>query len=91
MEINGKRFLIVGGAGLIGSHTVDELLKEDVAEIRIYDNFSRGSEENLENALKDPRVKLFELGGDLAIQVDYVYQAMEYFDGNNLLAIGLAF
>ena len=33
----------------------------------------------------------FDLGGDLAIQVDYVYQAMEYFDGNNLLAIGLAF
>ena len=33
MELTGKRFLAIGGAGLIGSHTVDELLKEDVKEI----------------------------------------------------------
>ena len=80
MNTNGKRFLIVGGAGLIGSHTVDELLKEDVAEIRIYDNFSRGSEENLENALKDPRVKIFELGGDL-LHRDILDAAMNGIDG----------
>jgi UDP-glucose 4-epimerase len=42
MELSGKRFLVIGGAGFIGSHTVDALLREDVAEIRIYDNFSRG-------------------------------------------------
>ena len=33
MDLEGKRFLLIGGAGLIGSHTVDELLKEDVKEI----------------------------------------------------------
>jgi UDP-glucose 4-epimerase len=80
MDIKGKRFLVVGGAGLIGSHTVDELLKEDVAEIRIYDNFSRGSEENLEYALKDPRVKIFELGGDL-LHRDILDVAMQGMDG----------
>lgn len=80
MNTNGKRFLIIGGAGLIGSHTVDELLKEDVAEIRIYDNFSRGSEENLEDALKDPRVKIFELGGDL-LHRDILDAAMNGIDG----------
>jgi UDP-glucose 4-epimerase len=42
MEISGKRMLIIGAAGLIGSYTVDELVKEDVAEIRIYDNFTQG-------------------------------------------------
>ena len=80
MDMNGKRYLIVGGAGMIGSHTVDELIKEDVAEIRIYDNFSRGSEENLENALKDPRVKLFEFGGDL-LHRDILDVAMRGIDG----------
>jgi UDP-glucose 4-epimerase len=46
MELADKRFLVIGGAGFIGSHTVDQLLTEPVAEIRIFDNFSRGSREN---------------------------------------------
>ena len=36
MDLKGKKIVVVGGAGLIGSHTVDELLKEDVKE-RIFD------------------------------------------------------
>ena len=52
MQLTGKRFLVVGGAGFIGSHVVDELLKEDVTEIRIYDNFSRGREEKLSKTLE---------------------------------------
>lgn len=65
MDISGKRFLVIGGAGFIGSHTVDLLCKEDVAEIVIYDNFARGTHENLSEALRDPRVKIFEAGGDI--------------------------
>jgi UDP-glucose 4-epimerase len=65
MDIKGKKFLVIGGGGLIGSHTVDKLLQEDVGEVTIYDNFFRGSEENLADALKDPRVKIFEAGGDI--------------------------
>jgi UDP-glucose 4-epimerase len=67
MNLKGKRFLCIGGAGLIGSHTVDELLKEDVSEIRIYDNFTRGSKENIAAALHDPRVTVFPLGGGTKI------------------------
>jgi len=33
MDIKGKKFVVVGGAGLIGSHTVDALLKEDIKEV----------------------------------------------------------
>lgn len=80
MDIQGKKFLLIGGAGLIGSHTVDELLKEDISEIRIYDNFSRGSMENLTDALKDPRVKVFELGGEL-LHRDILDSAMKGIDG----------
>ena len=57
MEIKNKRFLVIGGAGLIGSHTVDLLLKEKVKEILIFDNFCRGRIKNLEHSLKDKRVK----------------------------------
>ena len=65
MDITGKRLVVVGGAGLIGSHTVDRLLQEDVREIVIYDNFVRGRSENLAGALRDPRVRIFEVGGDI--------------------------
>jgi UDP-glucose 4-epimerase len=80
MDIRGKKLLVVGGAGLIGSHCIDELVKEDVAEIRVYDNFVRGTIENLAGALKDPRVKVFEAGGDIC-QTDILDAAMKGMDG----------
>ncbi len=80
MDIKGKKFLVIGGAGFIGSTLVDQLTKEDVKEIRIYDNFTRGSEENLAEALKDPRVKIFELGGEL-LHRDILNAAMKDIDG----------
>lgn len=80
MELKGKRLLLIGGAGLIGSHTVDELVKEDVAEIRVFDNFTRGSEGNLQEALKDPRVNVFKLGGDI-LHRDILDAAMQGIDG----------
>ena len=40
MDIRGKNF--DWRAGLIGSHTVDALLREDVGEVIVYDNFVRG-------------------------------------------------
>lgn len=80
MDLTDKKLLLIGGAGLIGSHTVDELLHEDVAEIRIFDNFTRGSEENLAEALKDPRVNIFPLGGEL-LHRDILDAAMQDIDG----------
>lgn len=80
MDIRGKRFVVIGGAGLIGSHTVDLLTKEDVGEIVIYDNFFRGTRENLAEALRDPRVKIFEAGGDIT-QTDILHAALAKADG----------
>ena len=51
MDLKGRKLLLIGGGGLIGSHTADRLLREDVAEIVIYDNFVRGRPENLADAL----------------------------------------
>ena len=68
MRIDGSKLVVIGGAGLIGSHTVDELLNEDVSEIVVFDNFERGSLENLELALADPRVTIIE--GDIAQPIE---------------------
>jgi UDP-glucose 4-epimerase len=80
MDLRGKRLLVIGGAGFIGSHTVDQLVKEDVKEILIYDNFVRGSRENLQDAMKDPRVRIYDVGGDI-MQTDILQSAMEGIDG----------
>lgn len=80
MNLKGKKILVIGGAGLIGSHVVDQLLKEDVGEVIIYDNFTRGREENLSEALKDDRCKIFDIGGDIC-QPDILNKAMEGIDG----------
>lgn len=80
MQIKGKRFLVIGGAGFIGSHLVEQLLAEDAALIRVYDNFSRGTRANLENALCDPRVEVFADGGDI-LHRDTLQRAMTGMDG----------
>lgn len=76
MDIKGKKLVVIGGAGLIGSHTVDQLVREDVREIVVYDNFVRGRTENLAEALKDPRVRVYDVGGDIC-QTDILGAALE--------------
>ncbi|HEX8528138.1 NAD-dependent epimerase/dehydratase family protein [Allosphingosinicella sp.] len=80
MDLKGKKLVLVGGAGLIGSHTADRLLREDVREIVIYDNMVRGRQENLADALKDPRVSIFDIGGDI-LQADILDSALGGADG----------
>lgn len=80
MQIKDKKFVIVGGAGLIGSHTVDLLLRQDPAEIVIYDNFVRGRRENLVESLPDKRVKIYDIGGDV-LQTDILHSAFDGADG----------
>jgi len=79
MDIRGRRVLVIGGAGFIGSHVVDELTKEDVKEIIVYDNFCRGTKENMKEALRDPRVRIYEIGGDVC-QTDILDSAMKETD-----------
>ncbi len=80
MDIMDSRVLVIGGAGLVGSHIVDLLIQEPVREIVVYDNFVRGTHTNLEQALQCPRVKVVE--GDItnlsqlrrAVEgIDYVF------------------
>ena len=80
MELTGKKLVLIGGAGLIGSHTLDHLLAEDAAEFIVYDNFVRGTPSNIESAIGDPRVTVFEDGGDV-MQTDVLMRALDGADG----------
>ncbi len=80
MQIEGNRFLITGGAGLMGSHITDRLLAKGASEIILLDNFVRGSMHNIESALKDRRVRLvkgdirdLDLLRELATGVDGIF------------------
>ena len=80
MEINGSRILVTGGCGLVGSTTIDLLLRDYSPEsIVILDNLSRGTLANVETTLQDPRVSLVrgdirdaELVRKLTVEVDAV-------------------
>ena len=74
-DIRGSKILVIGGAGFMGSHVVDQLTMEDVKEIIVYDNFVRGTVDNLEEALKDKRVRIFEVGGDI-LHLDILNKAV---------------
>jgi len=80
MEIKDKRFLVIGGAGFIGSHVVNELLQHEVAEVIIFDNFTRGKITNIQKSLNDPRCSVFQDGGDIR-DTDILDQAMKGVDG----------
>ena len=80
MQLSGKNILVTGGAGFIGSHLVDMLLKEDVKKVIVFDNFIRGGIHNLEEALKDKRIELFRVKGDIT-SLDEINDATSGIDG----------
>ena len=78
MEINGANILVTGGCGLIGSTTIDLLLRDSSPNrIIIFDNLNRGSLVNVEHALEDARVSLIK--GDIR-DIDSLSQAMQGID-----------
>lgn len=62
-KLNGACCFVTGGAGFIGSTIADQLLDAGAAEVRLLDNFARGSWSNIARAMADPRVTVAE--GDI--------------------------
>src|SRR5579885_1665837 len=81
MELRGKRMMVFGGGGFIGSHVVDQLLAEDVAEVVVFGPLK--STENLSHAQNDTRLKL--VSGSLN-DPNLVYRTLEGIDGVFLLS-----
>ena len=80
LSLDGSRVLVIGGAGFLGSHIVDQLLATDAREIVVLDNFVRGTRPNLADAVEDNRVQIVDgsiLDRDLLqrlmIGTDYVF------------------
>jgi UDP-glucose 4-epimerase len=64
VKIAGSTIVVTGGAGLVGSTTVDQLLAgHDPRAVVVFDDFSRGTRSNIQKMLTDPRVSIVE--GDI--------------------------
>jgi UDP-glucose 4-epimerase len=57
-DLKGKKILITGGAGFVGSHIADLLCDEGCSEIIVVDNMVRGRPENLQHAREHGPVRL---------------------------------
>lgn len=62
-DLSGKRFLVTGGAGFIGSNLVAYLVKHGAGHIRILDNLATGSLDNLKPFIGLSNIELIE--GDI--------------------------
>ena len=78
-KLKNSKVLVIGASGFIGSFLLKEILKEPVKEVIIYDNFTRGKIENIDECLRDPRCSIFPYGGDVR-EIDVLNKAMEGVD-----------
>ncbi|MFT3966278.1 MAG: NAD-dependent epimerase/dehydratase family protein [Sphingobium sp.] len=78
MQIRGGRFVITGGASLIGSHVADRLLADGANEVVLLDNFALGTPETVAHLTGDGRVKLIK--GDI-LRVNELFDAFRGADG----------
>ena len=73
-NLNGKRILVTGGAGFIGSHLCERLLASG-HEILCVDNFFTGRRTNVVHLLEDPHFELLrhDITFPLYVEVDEIY------------------
>ena len=72
--VSGKRVLVTGGAGFIGSHLCERLLAEG-HDVLCLDNYFTGSKDNVAHLLKDPHFELMrhDVTFPLYIETDEIY------------------
>ena len=72
--MTGKRIVVTGGAGFLGSHLCDRLLGAG-AEVICLDNFFTGSKRNVEHLLSNPHFEIVrhDLVLPILLEVDQIY------------------
>lgn len=76
-EISNDSFLVTGGAGFIGSHIAEYLLKNGAAKVRVLDNLVNGFHSNLDLLKQYPNFEFME--GDIR-NSDTCYAAVKGMD-----------
>ena len=73
-DFSCKRILVTGGAGFLGSHLCERLLKEG-HEVLCVDNFFTGSKENLRSLEAHPRFEILrhDVSQPLSVEVEEIY------------------
>jgi UDP-N-acetylglucosamine/UDP-N-acetylgalactosamine 4-epimerase len=69
-DLSSFSFLVTGGAGFIGSHITEYLLKHNARLVRVLDNLSTGFEKNIEPFINNTRFEFFH--GDVSNYNDCV-------------------
>ncbi len=72
-NIKGSTILVTGGAGFIGSHLVDRLIKENAKEVIVIDNLFLGAESNLVQAVTQG-VVFYKDDIEIASSLDYIFE-----------------
>lgn len=70
-----NRVLVTGGAGFLGSHLCDRLLREPNVELICLDNFFTGTKRNIDHLRLEPRVEVMrhDITFPLYIEIDQIY------------------
>lgn len=73
-DINHKRVLVTGGAGFLGSHLCDRLIRAG-ADVLCVDNFFTGSKNNIDHLLSNSRFELIrhDITSPVYLEVDQIY------------------
>ena len=73
-QISGKRVLVTGGAGFLGSHLCETLLQQG-CEVLCVDNFFSSTRRNVEHLIADPRFELMrhDVTFPLYVEVDEIF------------------
>ena len=78
--ISGKKIVITGGAGFIGSNLVDSLAGSN--EVTVIDNMHTGSKDNIKKHLESDRVTLIDKDvkevGNVGVDPDYIFHLGMY-------------
>ncbi|MFZ1106162.1 MAG: NAD-dependent epimerase/dehydratase family protein [Hyphomicrobiaceae bacterium] len=76
--VRDGRFLIVGGASLVGSASAERLLEDGAREVTILDSFYQGSRDAIHHLTGDPRLKVVEAD---VLRLPQLIAAVEGVDG----------
>ncbi|CAN6469306.1 unnamed protein product [Victoria cruziana] len=74
LKAKGKRIVVTGGAGFVGSHLVDRLIERGDSVI-VVDNFFTGRKENVMHHMGNPRFELIrhDVVEPILLEVDQIY------------------